>query len=320
MLTIRDVQSADFAQLLELWAAQRPDDAMTVDKLARRLVTPAAYFQPGGIVAEAAGRIIGVGTYRWSQRLPAQPVKFWIGHLISAANRVTIQEKLCQGLEQTAAELDQDTVYAVVREDNTAHSGIYQRRGYGEQMRSFGARLHVRQFDATPYARHEQNLHARGIEIQTLRTLLRNVADKEILYRRLFKVYRQTALDSPDVGGSSTATLEEYVRQKLTGERTLEDAYLVAVREDEPVGLSELFASSSPGQLNTGTTVVERAYRGLGIGLALKLRAIAYAQAHNANVIATGFAAQNHAMANLNRKLGFVCEPAWITFQKWLQA
>lgn len=317
-LQIREPQPADLPSLVALWNAAHPQRPTSEAKLARRLTMPAARLQPGGMVAEEDGRVIGVGTYRWSQHLPTQPVKFWVDRLVSAPERSAVQSRICAALEQQAAALGQSDVYAVVREDDATHVAIYQRRGYREEMRSFGARLAVQQFDASPYAGHQNRLRESGIEITTLGALERAAADRAALYERLFNVYIETALDSPDVGGSGAPTLDAYVGQNLTGARTIPDAYFVAMHGEEPVGLSELFATTSPGRFNTGSTVVRRAYRRRGIGLGLKLRAIAYAQAHNGEVIATGFAAQNQASVRLNLKLGFVCEPAWITFYKSL--
>jgi L-amino acid N-acyltransferase YncA len=270
------------------------------------------------MVAEQAGRVVGFGTYRWSQRLTAPLVKFWIGHLVSNSHQAAIQEQICHALEDKAIALGQSAVYAIVREDNLKRLEIYQRRGYLEEMRSFGARLDVQHFDARPYAGHLRRLQESGVEVNTLGELEEQVTDKMSLYARLFDVYAQTALDAPDVGGSGVATIDDYVSQNLAAKRTIPSAYFVAVRGEEYIGLSELFSTPSPHIFDTGTTVVKRQHRRLGVGLGLKLRAIAYAQAHDGNVIQTGFAADNHASVNLNLKLGFICEPSWITLRKSL--
>jgi GNAT superfamily N-acetyltransferase len=315
-MVTREPLIADFRNMVDLWNQERPQEEMTIAKLTELVAIPAGYLQPGGVVAVDAGRVIGFGTYRWSQRLLDQPVKFWIDHLVSEAKHAKIQDDICCALEKTAKAFGQTVVYAIVREDNVERVEIYQQRGYREQMRSFGARLKVQQFDANPYRGHSEKLKKEGFEIKTLDALEQDASSRSSLHEKLFNVYVQTASDSPDVGGSGVATVEEYVRQNLEAERTVRDAYFVAVRGEEYVGLSELFSNSSPYRFDTGTTVVKHECRRLGVGLGLKLRAIAYAQAHDGKVITTGFAAKNQASVNLNRKLGFVFEPSWITFQK----
>ena len=65
-------------------------------------------------------------------------------------------------------------------------------------------------------------------------------------------------------------------------------------------------------------TGVLPAYRGRGIAMALKLATIAYAQARGSTEIRTWNEVQNTGMLVINDRLGFVRQPAWITFEKSL--
>ena len=67
-----------------------------------------------------------------------------------------------------------------------------------------------------------------------------------------------------------------------------------------------------------GLTAVLPPYRRRGIALALKLRGIRYAQAVGCPAILTGSEEHNRPMLTLNARLGFVPQPAWITFEKHL--
>lgn len=63
-------------------------------------------------------------------------------------------------------------------------------------------------------------------------------------------------------------------------------------------------------------TAVKRAYRRQGIALALKLRAIVYAQEHGKPYIKTWNDSPNEGMIALNERLGFVRQIGWLTYRK----
>ena len=68
--------------------------------------------------------------------------------------------------------------------------------------------------------------------------------------------------------------------------------------------------------LYTGFTGVRREYRGRGIAMALKLRAVDYAKSHGYREIRTWNSTLNAPMLGINVRLGFVKQPVWITFGK----
>jgi len=72
--------------------------------------------------------------------------------------------------------------------------------------------------------------------------------------------------------------------------------------------------------LHQGLTGVLRDERGQGIARALKLRTIDYGRANGFREIRTLNDSLNGPMLAINVALGFVREPAWITFGKDLSA
>ena len=60
-------------------------------------------------------------------------------------------------------------------------------------------------------------------------------------------------------------------------------------------------------------------YRHQGIGLAMKIRAIAYAQSSGYVLIKAENDAKNKPMLAMNEKIGYVRKPALITFEKQWQ-
>jgi GNAT superfamily N-acetyltransferase len=315
-ITARAPQASDYQALVTLWNNAFPEHPTTAAELQARYSAPPGPLVPGLLLAEQGGNVAGFGTYRWSQHLDEPRVKLWIGALATEASDPALLDGLTHALEQQAQASGQTSIHAIIREDNGAQVALFQRRGYEEQMRSFGANLDARAFDFSPYEGYEQRLSRSGIHIRTLADLERETASLDLLRERLFELYLEVERDSPDVGGSSVITLEDYQRENLTSSRTIPRAYFVAVSDTAFVGLSELFQSDAPATLDTGATVVKRAYRRRGIALALKLRAIEFARSRGARRITTGFAAHNHASVALNLKLGYLPEPSWITFHK----
>jgi mycothiol synthase len=100
----------------------------------------------------------------------------------------------------------------------------------------------------------------------------------------------------------------------------LPDGFFVAVKGDDYIGLSHVLSSKKGISLYQGLTGVQPAYRRLGLGLAMKLRAIAYAQSNGYTRIYAENDAKNIPMLAMNKRLGYVRKPDLITFQKQMTA
>ena len=86
----------------------------------------------------------------------------------------------------------------------------------------------------------------------------------------------------------------------------LPDAYFIAKRGDEYVGVSDVsLFEAMPGGLTQGFTGVKREYRRRGLATSLKLHGIVYAQSHGYQVIQSFNKPQQTAIRALNEKLGF---------------
>jgi GNAT superfamily N-acetyltransferase len=187
-----------------------------------------------------------------------------------------------------------------------------QKRGFYEAFRETPVHLDVRAFDPSPYAGLEPKLKAEGIVIKTLRELQ---SDPE-RDRKIYKLMCDVEQDLPHEGDGPylEPAFEDWV-EWMKSPSVLPDAYFIAMRGDEYVGMRELGGYSNDALLG-GLLGTIREYRKRGIGLALQLRGIAYAREHGYKSVKTCTAIQNVPMQNLFNKLGYARDPEWQQCQK----
>lgn len=188
-----------------------------------------------------------------------------------------------------------------------------QKRGFYEAFRETPVHLNVMAFDPGPYTDLDRRLNAQGIAIKTLREL---ESDPE-RNQKLYDLYWEANDDVPHEGeGEQRPDFGEWLVWGINDPTILPDAYFVAVRGAEYIGLRELGKYPGSDLLMGGLLGVRRRYRQQGVGLALQLSGIAYAREHGYRVLKTCTAVQNAPMQALFNKLGYVRDPEWQQCQK----
>ena len=198
----------------------------------------------------------------------------------------------------------------MTHETQTERQDLLKGLGYREVLRSYGADLDVGAVDLSAFGDPETRLHAEGVVIHTLAEL---TDDPDL--DKLYALYGDTNRDIPEVGHSDTLSRAEF-RTHLNRDDALPEAYHVATEGGLYIGYSELFRGRQADTLKQEATAVRRSHRRRGVALALKLRGLAYAQAHGYARVNTGMASNNAAMVALNTRLGFVPQRAYLTFRK----
>ena len=200
---------------------------------------------------------------------------------------------------------------AFVKETHPTALGFAQRRGFSEVLRSHHQVLEVQPFDFEPWMGLIEGLLLDGYEISDYARL---AGDRE-RDAKLFWLYRETSTDVPRSTPLNPLEEESSIARIIHSPRAVPEATFIALKNSEYVGFCAN-RTRPDGGLHTGMTAVLRAHRGRNLGLALKLRTIAWAKAKGYARLHSNNAATNTSMLGINQRLGFVRQPAQIELVK----
>jgi mycothiol synthase len=268
-------------------------------------------------VAIEKDEIVGAGYYTQSNWF-AHPQKFmiWVGvhpgHQKGGIGSA-LYETIMQGLQQ----FDPLAVRTRATDDHPQSIRFLEKRGFQEVIRDIPSELNVQTFDLTRFSGVEDRFRGNGIEIKTLPDL-ENDPERN---RKLYDLDWEISLSVPGdlAAGMGRRGFENYVKYAVTGPSALPDGFFVAVKGEEFIGLSHVLSSEKGVSLYQGLTGVRPQYRRQGIGLAMKIRGIAYAKATGHTLILAENDTKNIPMLMMNERLGFVRKPDLITFEKQCQ-
>jgi GNAT superfamily N-acetyltransferase len=188
-----------------------------------------------------------------------------------------------------------------------------QQRGFYEAFRETPVQLDVTTFDPTPYASLEPRLNKEGILIHTVRELAADPERDRKIYDLYFEVFDDLPQEEPKV---VKPPFEEWCQWGLNDPTLLQDAYFIATRGEEYIGLRELYKDPDNNAILGGLLGVQRQFRKQGIGLAMQLRGILYACQNGIPLLKTCTSVQNAPMQALFNKLGYSRGPEWQQCQK----
>jgi GNAT superfamily N-acetyltransferase len=265
-------------------------------------------------VAEVSGRIVGYAEYHHMPNM-FHPQKFWIWVGVHPEfQKQGIGRALYEKIISDLRALNAVRALTSAREDYPRSIAFLQKNGFTETMRTWESRLPVATFDLKKFAHYLERFSAYGFTITTLADELKR--DPNCL-KKLYELYELIMEDVPHPDQHTPVDFEHFLRYSIEHPDAIAEGYFIAKDGEKYIGLSNLRKSQDePKDLYQGLTGVRREYRGKGVAMALKLKTIEYAQRHGYAVIKTWNESNNVGMLAINEKLGFVRQPAWVTFAK----
>ena len=313
-MIIRPFTQQDYPAIAEIANAVYPDYPTTSEELRHRDQSREPKIKWGRYLALVDQVPVGFGIYGQDMAM-YHPHKFWLEiQVLPGWQGKGVGRALNAVLEEALKEHRAAAVRTGVREDFARSLRFVQDRGYREEQRAWESRLDLASFDPAPYAGLEARLLQQGIEIRSMRELEQGPQRD----RRLYQLELAVDRDMPQPEAFTEYSFETFQKNVLQHPRLIPEAYLVALKGDEYIGVSTLWGSREKNNLTNGATGTLRAWRRKGIALAMKVKNILWAKAAGFPEIKTWNNSINRPMLAINERLGFVKQPAWIGFIKEL--
>ena len=214
--------------------------------------------------------------------------------------------------------LKDETLVAVAmstREDYPDDLTFLKATGFEQKQRAPRSHLDVEAFDLSQWEAKVQAITDSGVEFLTAKQLKDEQPDN--WQRLLYDLEVPVVADMPRVDEFVAMPFEAYVANLLGDPTYMPEANFLARDGDQLVGISSLWKDVSDEKLWVGLTGVLRSHRQRGIATALKVKSVQFAKAYGAKVIEADNE-ENNPMFQINLKLGFKPEPAYLYFEKAL--
>ncbi|MFZ5822921.1 MAG: GNAT family N-acetyltransferase [Bacillota bacterium] len=311
----------DYPRLSELFTADRPEP-VSVEQIAEgdsRIPTPGPvrHDEQGRLVSHCRDRLVAtdesglVVAYAEIWRAPWSPPGWLFPYVLvdSARRHQGLGTRVLRQVEAIAREKRAEWVYSEIRDSYTEAIAWVKRHGYEIERHSFESTLDLSAFDESPFGGAVEAVTAGGLRFATLAE-----EPGEATERKLHALSQQTAEDIPGYPGDFMP-FGEWRKWTLEGERVPYDGVIFALDGDQVAGATFCKREDS-GAFYTTYTGVDRAYRGRGLALALKLLAVRAAKRHGAPYMRTNNDSLNGPMLAVNRNMGYQPEPGLYRIRK----
>ena len=312
---LREFQPSDYPAIAEISNAIYPDYRYSADEIRyddEHFDRTKYIFKR--YVAQVGQRVVGYAEYNHMPHM-FHPQKFWLSVDVHPDfQRQGIGRALYERIVSDLYALKAVRVFASAREDYLRSVAFLQKNGFSETRRTWESRLSVNTFDFSKFAHYLERFSAHGLTITTLAE--ERQSDPNCL-KKLHELYVVIMEDVPHPDQYTPVDFEHFLRYSVEHPDAIAEGYFIAKDGEKYIGQSNLRRSKDePKDLYQGLTGVRREYRGKSVAMALKLKTIEYARAHGYEIIKTWNDSTNVGMLAINEKLGFVRQPAWITFVK----
>ena len=267
-------------------------------------------------VAETrSGEVVGFGEYK-HLFFQFHPRKFALDiEVLPQWQEKGIGGMLCDRVLNALAGARAKTAWPLVLSTQEPAIRYLRKRGFVEKRRMIESKIDLEGFDSTKFARLAEKLEGEGIVISSFSSELRR--DPSAGWK-LKDLEDSGASDVPGAVPDSPMSFHDYEVVILNSPIMIWDGTFVAKEGEAYVGESSLLESGIGGVIDQGFTVVRPGYRGRNIAQVVKFQTMIYARNKGTKYIRTHNDSENRPMLAVNRKMGFVKQAEWITFEKEL--
>jgi GNAT superfamily N-acetyltransferase len=315
--TIRPFQEHEeqYQAVVALENAVWPDFPQTIEEWRHWDETRDPQYLFQRFVVEVEGQIAAVGNYCepwWSLK----PGKYHLDISVHPGfRRRGIGSALYDKFSADLEERQPRTLTANTRENQVEAVQFLTQRGFKQVMRAPVSYLDVASFDPAPFAAYPARAREQNIEILPLSEIMLVDPDWK---RKYWELDWEITQDVPSPDPITKVPLEFFIQRVFESPSFMPEAQYIALDGGQWIGMSGLWRSQAASHmLYTGLTGVVRSHRRRGIAIAMKLRAIDFAKQYGATSIETDNE-EGNPMYQINLKLGFEPQPAWLDFEKKL--
>ena len=246
------------------------------------------------LLARDRDEVLGSGFAARFPGLPERPTVFVT--VPPSQRRRGAGSALYAALSDWARERGIEILVAVVADNDPESLAYAERRGFVEERREKGVFLDLAAIEAPPVEPPE------GVEIVSW-------AERPELARGIYEVSVEASPDVPGFADEQHEPFDDWLAHDMSGPSDRPEATFAAVAAGEVVGYAKLsLGTARPTHAYHDLTAVKRAWRGRGVGRALKATQIAWAKANGFEELRTQNDQRNEPIRRLNAEFGY--EPA----------
>jgi mycothiol synthase len=319
-LSVREATAADFDRIIEFQNQHATPARVVSLELARRFEAAnpepnrlaLVALDPGGAIVAVGnasdGGVLGGGQNRWRANIRVAPEHRGRG----------LGAHFLERIEKHVRAKAAPKLQGAVRGDEPEGLRFAEQHGYHEFHRRYESHIDVQAFDPSKFEDPQVVAARAGVRLERYDVLEGEATDRVAFQRSVYESLATTQADIPRPEPLPPPPPFEAVREVyFEGDTFSRNTSVVAIRDGRAIGVS-ITTINPAGIAYTVYTGVDRAERGKGLALAMKIAILARLKARGTTEFGTTNDEANAPMRGINKRLGYVLAPPTIEVERAL--